>query len=960
MSSPPTGTVTFLFTDIEDSTKLWERNPKAMQVALARHDEILREAIDVRGGYVFKTVGDAFCTVFPTAQDALEAALTAQRALFSEEWSKEIGSLRVRIALHAGAAEERDGDYFGPPLNRVARLLSAGHGGQVLLSLAVEELVRDQLPEETALRDLGERRLKDLFRPERVFQLIASDLPSEFPPLRTLEGSPNNLPLQPTPLVGREQEVAEVTQRLSESPSRLLTLTGPGGTGKTRLALQAAADLLEEFEDGVFFISLAALTEPKLVASAVAAPLGVIETADRPLEEGLKEYLREKKLLLLLDNFEQVLEGASLVRELLSVCPNLKVLATSRTPLGIYGEREYPVPPLSLPDTARLPSLEDLTQYEAVRLFIERASDARPDFSITNENASAVAEICARLDGLPLAIELAAARVKVLTPMKMLERLSDRLKLLTGGARDLPERQRTLRATMEWSHALLEEGEKQLFARLSVFAGGRTLEAIEVICDAEDDLPVDVLDAVESLVDKGLLREEVTGGEPRFYMLETVHEYAREKLEESGEAEELRMLHAQYFLSLAEEAEPQLKGGGQQEMWLERLEREHNNLRSALSWTLDSGQVELALRLCGALGEFWYHRGHVTEGQRWLQSTLAQRNVASGVRQAKALALAGWLAWEQGDYEQARVLIGEGLELYREQGDTARIAAALFDLGMVALYQTEFERASAPLEEALAVQRLLDDKTGAARSLYALGLLAESAHQDYVRATVLQEESLALAEEAGDNYGILLSMALGIVVAIGQSDYRRAKANHRKALQLSRRLKMRRMTVFQLHLSAVLASAQGQAVRTARLWGAARVLRETIGATFSPIQHYHYDPYVDAARAKLGEIAWETAFAEGQAMTTEEAVEYALSEEPATPPPPAPQRPSIDTKSSVVLTPREKEVAALVAQGLTNRRVASELSISEHTAATHVAKILKKLNLHSRSQLTDWVRRGEM
>jgi class 3 adenylate cyclase len=336
MLEAPTGTVTFLFTDIEGSTKMWERHPEAMQSALSRHDDILREALEDRGGYVFKTVGDAFCAAFPTASDALETALLAQRALVEEPWG-ETGPLRVRMALHTGAAEERGGDYFGPPLNRVARLLSAGHGGQVLLSLPTQELVRDQLPAGVGIRDLGEHRLKDLFRPERVFQLMASGLPSEFPPLRALEGYPNNLPPQPTPLVGREQEVAEVTERLLASETRLLTLTGPGGTGKTRLALQAAVDLLEEFEDGAYFVSLAALTDPQLVASAIAAPLGVSEAAGRSLEEGLKEYLRKTKLLLLLDNFEQVLEGASLVRELLSTCPSLKVLTTSRIPLGLYG-----------------------------------------------------------------------------------------------------------------------------------------------------------------------------------------------------------------------------------------------------------------------------------------------------------------------------------------------------------------------------------------------------------------------------------------------------------------------------------------------------------------------------------------------------------------------------------------------------------------------------------------------
>jgi predicted ATPase/class 3 adenylate cyclase len=514
-TSPPTGTLTFLFTDIEGSTRLWEHDAPAMQAALARHDELLKLAIEERGGYVFKTVGDAFCAVFPTASDALEAALEIQRRLLSSEWEQS-EPLRVRMALHTGAAEERDGDYFGPPVNRVARLLSAAHGGQVLLSLPTQELVRDQLLVGTTLRDLGEHRLKDLFRPERVFQLSAPELPSEFPPLRTLEAYRNNLPLQPTPLIGRENEVSEVCDLLGGEATRLLTLTGPGGIGKTRVALQAAADLLEDFTDGAFFVPLATLTEAELFFSAVAETLGVKETAEQPLDETLKDYLSERRLLLLLDNFEQVLEAAPSVTELLAGAPGLKVLATSRAPLGLYGEHEFPVPPLSMPDLKRPPLLERLTHYEAVRLFLERAQAVKPDFKVTNESAPAVAEICVRLDGLPLAIELAAARIKMLPPKAMLHRLGSRLKLLTGGARDLPERQRTLRATIEWSFALLDEGEQLLFGRLAVFSGGRTLEAIEAICDAEGDLPVDAFDGVSSLLDKSLIRqEEGPGGEPR-------------------------------------------------------------------------------------------------------------------------------------------------------------------------------------------------------------------------------------------------------------------------------------------------------------------------------------------------------------------------------------------------------------------------------------------------------------
>jgi Adenylate and Guanylate cyclase catalytic domain/AAA domain len=436
MSRPPTGTVTFLFTDVEGSTKMWELDQAAMQAALTRHDEILRRVSEEHEGHVFKTVGDAFCCAFSTATDALEAALEAQRTLLSSEW-KESGPLKVRMALHTGAAEERDGDYFGPPVNRVARL-----------------------------SNLGEHRLKDLFRPERVFQLLAPELPSEFPPLRTLDAYRNNLPLQPTPLVGREKEVALVCDLLRGDETRLLTLTGPGGTGKTRVALQTAADLLDDFPDGTYFVPLATLTEAELLIPAVAETLGVKETGEQPLDETLKDYLGQRRLLLVLDNFEQVLEAALAVTELLSAAAGLKVLATSRAPLGLYGEHEFPVPPLTLPDLKRPPPSERLTQYEAVGLFVQRARAIKPDFSITNESAPAVAEICVRLDGLPLAIELAAARIKMLPPRAMLKRLGSRLKLLTGGARDLPERQRTLRATIEWSNALLDEGEQLLFARL--------------------------------------------------------------------------------------------------------------------------------------------------------------------------------------------------------------------------------------------------------------------------------------------------------------------------------------------------------------------------------------------------------------------------------------------------------------------------------------------------------------
>src|SRR5215212_5442446 len=467
MAEPHIGTLTFLFTDVEGSTFLWERNPEAMSKSLLRHDEILSTTIEAYDGYVFKTVGDAFYAAFPTAPKAVSAALDAQRALHHAEW-EETGPLRVRMALHTGAAEERAGDYFGPSLNRVARLLSAGHGGQVLLSLTTEELVRDELPEGVGLRDLGERRLKDLFRPEHIFQITASGLPIEFAPLLTLDARLNDLPAQPSLLVGREREVAQVCEQLRNPAVRLLTLTGPGGTGKTRLGLQAAADLMDEFEGGTFFVPLAPITDPTFVAPTIARALGLTETAEQTLEELLRDYLGERHTLLLLDNFEQVLGAAPLVTELLSAAPNLKVVTTSRILLRLYGEYEFAVPPLEVPDPGRRQSLEQVTQYEAVRLFIERARAAKADFAVTSDNAPEVAEICARLDGLPLAIELAAARIKLLSPRAMLDRLGDRLKLLIGGARNLPERQRTLRGAIEWSYELLDAGEDALRASGSV------------------------------------------------------------------------------------------------------------------------------------------------------------------------------------------------------------------------------------------------------------------------------------------------------------------------------------------------------------------------------------------------------------------------------------------------------------------------------------------------------------
>ena len=556
MAQLPTGTVTFLFTDIEGSTKLARNFADAWPVIQARHHALLETAITTHHGVIFQTIGDEIDAAFGTALEALKAALEAQVALHSEDWGV-IKSMHVRMGLHTGPASPSAGQYEGYlTLSHTKRLMSTAHGGQILLSESVEALLRDSLPTGITLRDLGEHRLKDFERGEHIFQVVAQDLPAEFPQLKSLDVSPNNLPAQLTSFIGRSKEKDEVKQLLSKE--RLLTLTGPSGSGKTRLALQVAAEMNEHFKEGVFFVSLASITEPALVASTIAQSLGTMESSGRSIMDSLKDHLQNKSLLLLLDNFEQVISAAPLVAELLMACSELKILITSREGLRISGESEYPVPPLALPNLKQLPPLESLSQYAAVELFVQRAQAVQPGFTITIDTAPAVAEICYRLDGLPLAIELAAARIKLLPPRAMLARLEHRLEFLTGGGRDLPARQKTLRNAIAWSYDLLDENEQKLFRRLSVFAGGCTVDAVEAVAE-DNPSRGSVLDRLESLLDKSLLQEvEGANSELRFTMLATLREFGLEQLEASGEQATIRHRHADFFLSIAEQTEARL------------------------------------------------------------------------------------------------------------------------------------------------------------------------------------------------------------------------------------------------------------------------------------------------------------------------------------------------------------------------------------------------------------------
>ncbi|MBC8139256.1 MAG: tetratricopeptide repeat protein [Fibrella sp.] len=816
MIALPTGTVTFLFTDIEGSTRLWEKHPVAMREALYRHDEMIRDAVESSNGVVFRTVGDAFCCAFAVPTDALRAALRAQIALQQEPWSSET-PLRVRMALHIGAVEQERSDYVGAPLNRIARLLAIAHGGQTVLSQAIYELIRDHLPEGVNMLPLGAHRLKDLSRPETVYQPTHRDVQTVFPTLRSL-GSPdlpNNLPEQFTSFVGRVREIAEIERLMPYA--RLLTLAGPGGVGKTRLSLQVGANVLDKYHHGVYQIELAALTEPQQIAAAVARTLAVRDTGTASTESALEKALAEKNILLILDNCEHLIaECARFTQSLCTACSGVSFLATSREPLNTPGEQVYRVAPLAVPlpvnssgvsewgirstireiktpvDYPLFPNPHVLSQYEAVRLFIERAQLQRPDFAVTNANAPAVAELCYRLDGVPLAIELAAGRLRAMSLEEITARLDERFRLLKGGSRTALPRQQTLRALVDWSHDLLANDERILLRRLSVFVSGANLEAVEQVCSGDgtstDGLETldesDILDLLSELVSKSLVVLDEGSGAARYRLLETVRDYASEKLEQSGEAALLQDRLVAWGVDFVTRFDNESTPANRPD-WLKRIDPEYPNLRVALG----KGDDPL-LRMCAGLWQFWEPRGLLREGRYWCEQAL---KIPVGVNPeyvdlgAKVLKGIGWLAQNMGDFALATQWLHEAREIYTRNNDQKGLGGVLNLLGAAAYYRNELDEARQLFSESIRIRKQTGERMGLGSALNNLGNISYRIG-DHDEAERYYRESTEIMREIGDERNLSLTLSNVASIVSGRGEWDAAEVIMRECLEIRQRI----------------------------------------------------------------------------------------------------------------------------------------------------------------------------
>ena len=783
----PTGTVTLMFTDIEGHTKMWEQMGDDFMPTLEEHNNILRSATAKHNGYEVKTEGDAFMLAFAKASDAVLCAVEAQLALANHPWPEDIGKIRVRMGMHTGEPQVVGNDYFGSPVIRASRISSAGHGGQTLISVATRELVIEELPEEIEFLDLGLHRLKDLGREERIFQVTHPELSVDFPPLRTLDIIPNNLPVQLTSFVGREAEIRNLSELLGKEQIRLVTLTGAGGIGKTRLSIQVAAEQLDSFPDGVWFVPLALLTDPEYVITEIASALSIQLQPKGDPKKQVIDYLSQKRLLLVLDNFEHLPEAASLVNDLLRGASSLRCIVTSRELLQISGEQTFSVPPLPMPPEDV--EIETLSQYESVQLFIERAQTVKPDFELTEQNAAAIAAICHRLDGIPLAIELAAARARGMTVQQILDRLERQFEFLTTRRRDVAERHRTLRAAIDWSYDLLEKDEQELFAQLSVFSGGFFFEAAEEICDVPlrkggQGVVTDVFELLFSLQDKSLLTVDELMEQTRYGMLEPLREYAKEKL---GEDIELKKAHAEYYLSIAQDLDQKLRSADQSDA-LSLMALELDNFRASMDFSQEQEEWKLLGELGVALSQFFYFRGFWSEGiQRLRQAEGELRSLGDNALLAKALHRLGRFYQYQGDYEIARNLYTESLQIRSELGDKWGIAYLLNNLGSIAYSQGDYNEARQLNIESLQIKRKLGDKQGIASSLNNLGIIARE-RGDYDEAKQLYTESLRIRRELGDKRSIAQSLNNLGNIAYGQGDCNDARQLFTESLQIQREL----------------------------------------------------------------------------------------------------------------------------------------------------------------------------
>ena len=887
MSPLPTGTVSFVFTDVEGSTRLLEREPEAYGEALKRHDAILRGAVAAHEGVVFETIGDAVYAAFAQPSSAVAAALDAQIQLQSEPWPK--GSeIRVRAAIHTGEVELRGDHYFGRALYRCARLMAIASGGQVLVSSATASLVGRDLPSGASLRSLGMHRLKDLGEAEEPYQLEHPRLEREFPPLRSLDARPHNLPVEISSFVGRDRELSEVRALLESK--RLVTITGPGGTGKTRLALQVAADATDAFTAGVFFVPLESITDPRRVATEIAHALGVRELGGEPIVDRLKTHLAATELLLVLDNFEQVIDAADVVSDVMRAAKKLKVIVTSRAVLRIAGEQEYPLPPLAVPEADA--GVESLGQSGAIRLFIERAAESAPGFALTADNAHQIAVLCRRLDGLPLAIELAAARVRLMSLDSLLARLDDSLGLLVAGRRDAPARQRTLRGAIAWSYDLLPDGERELFRRLSVFSGGFTLEAAEAVCDGSS-----ALDAISTLVENSLVRRDDVSGD-RFAMLGTIREFGLEHLSSDPGEHEVRRRHAGYFLALAERSQEIGPDGA------DALAHEHDNVRSAIEWAITGDEGQLALRLAAAaMTPVWWRHSRWEEGTTLLRGALALPSVqAPTSERAAALLALGELAITF-DMHEARAALEESVRLLRSFGEGPELVIALTQLGNAHLYRGDIAAFEATTKEALGLAQranpemqwvlkhnlamasafagdldsgraMLQDALREGGSSVTLLLLSEIERMtgNYQDAAKLGERALTqLRSKRADFYTAMAIPSLALTVARA-GDLPRARTLSSEGVQLCSRLGHRLGLPDALAISGILNVDSGLAASAARLFGAADALRARAGVTIWYAVRADLETATKRARAELGDAVYARAVEAGKAMSLEAAV----------------------------------------------------------------------------------------